>query len=305
MADNNVEIVLNKNTGNSDILTRKYFESLAVEMRLVDSDLADISMDFYGNKLDTPVMMGVIGGFSHLGEDANYKATLAAKQLNTVYWTSSHISDEELERMVKTGTKIGIVVKPFKDQEYYLSWLKKAEKAGVCAIATDIDHAYKNGEYDGQQGIMFGPKSVAELREAKQAVGIPFIAKGVLSVQDALKCREAGLDGIILSHHHNIMSYAVPPVMILPEIRKTVGKDFKVFVDCGITGGREAFKALALGADGVLTARGYMAPLAKEGSDGVVNYFHKMSADIKEYMNRTASRDLNNIDPTVIHRVPF
>ena len=305
MADNNVESVLSKNTGNSDILTRKYFESLAIEMRIVDSDLADISMDFYGNKLDMPVMMGVIGGFSHLGEDANYKATLAAKQLNTVYWTSSHIADDQLERMIKTGTRIGIVVKPFKDQDYYLSWLRKAEKEGVCAIATDIDHAYKNGEYDGQQGMMFGPKSVVELREAKQALKVPFLAKGVLSVHDALKCKEAGLDGIILSHHHNIMSYAVPPVMILPEVRKAVGKDFKVFVDCGITSGREAFKALALGADGVLTARGYMAPLAKEGSDGVVNYFHKMSADIKEYMNRTASRDLNNIDPTVIHRVPF
>lgn len=304
--DNDVQKVLNRMTGNSDVLTRKYFESLAVEMRIINSDLADVNFDFFGNKLPFPIMMGVIGGFSHLGEDANYKATLAAKELGTVYWTSSHVTDEELKRMIDSGAKVGIVIKPFKDQQYYLEWIRKAEAMGVCAIATDIDHAYnKNGGYDGQKGNIMGPKSVDELREAASSVKVPFIAKGVLSVHDALLCKEAGLSGVILSHHHNIMSSAVPPVMILPEVRKAVGDDFMVMVDCGVNSGAEAFKAIALGADAVLTARGYMAPLAKEGTEGVVQHITKMAGEFREFMNRTGSPDLKHIDSSVIHKMPF
>ncbi|MBQ6335036.1 MAG: alpha-hydroxy-acid oxidizing protein [Erysipelotrichaceae bacterium] len=305
MADNDYQTVLNRMAGNADVMTKKYYDSLAIEMRLVDSDLSNISFDFFGTKLPMPIMMGVIGGFSHLGEDANYKATLAAKELDTIYWTSSHVSDEELKRMIASGAKVGIVIKPFKDQEYFLQRCLQAQEAGVVAIACDIDHAYnKNGGYDGQRDNVFGPKTSEELKQTVETLKVPFIAKGVLSVQDALKCKEAGVSGIILSHHHNIMSFAVPPAMILPEIRKTVGEDYPVFVDCGIVSAAEAFKALALGANGVLVARAYMAPLAKEGTQGVVDFFNKMKGELREFLNRTGSKDLKHIDPSVIHQIP-
>ena len=275
-------------------------------MRIINSDLADVNFDFFGNKPPFPIMMGVIGRFTHLGEDASYKAALAARELGIVYWVSSHTSDEDLKRLVETGAMIGIVIKPFKDQQYYLDRIKKAEEMGVCVIASDIDHAYnKNGGYDGQRDDVMGPKSFEELKEAAASTKLPFIAKGVLSVHDALLCKEAGLSGIILSHHHNIMSSAVPPVMILPEVRKAVGNDFMVMVDCGVNGGAEAFKAIALGADAVLTARGYMAPLAKEGTEGVVQHITKMAGEFREFMNRTGSLDLKHIDSSVIHKMPF
>ena len=305
MADNDVQKVLNKMSGNSDVLTKKYYDSLTIEMRIIDSGLSDISYDFLGHKLPMPIMMGVVGGFHHLGEGANYKAALAAKQLDTIYWTSSHISDEELKRLIDSGCKVGIVIKPFKDMDLFLERCRRAEELGVTAIASDIDHAYnKNGEYDRQQGEAFAPRTSEELKRIVKALKVPFIAKGVLSIHDALACKEAGVSGIILSHHHNIMSFAVPPVMILPDIRKAVGEDYPVFVDCGIVSAAEAFKAIALGADCVLVARPYMAPLAKEGTEGVVEFFTKMKGEFREFMNRTGSKDLKHIDPTVVHHMP-
>ncbi|MBE6104008.1 MAG: alpha-hydroxy-acid oxidizing enzyme [Erysipelotrichaceae bacterium] len=307
MADNDVNKVLASSAGNSDVLTRKYFESLAIEMRLVDSEVADCRFDFFGNELPYPIMMGVIGGFHHLGENAMENACAAAGELNTVYWVSSHVSDEDQAKLVATGTKIAIVIKPFRDQQKFLEKIRRARELGVVAIASDIDHAYgKTGDYDQQRDDQMGPKSVAELKEAVEAAyPLPFIAKGVLSVHDALKCREAGVSGIILSHHHNIMASAVPPVMILPEVRKAVGDDYMVMVDCGINGGAEAFKAIASGADAVLTARGYMTQLAKGGKEGVVEYIRKMAGEFRSFMSRTGSRDLHSIDPTVIHKLPF
>ena len=53
-------------------------------------------------------------------------------------------------------------------------------------------------------------------------------------MKDAEKCLEAGVKGIVVSHHHGIIDYAVPPLMILPEIVRVVQKQIPVFVDCGV-----------------------------------------------------------------------
>ena len=98
-------------------------------------------------------------------------------------------------------------------------------------------------------------KTASQLKEYVAASKCPFIVKGVLSAQDAEKCVEAGVSGIVVSHHHGIMPYAVPPLMILPEIVKVTKHRIPVFVDCGIESGADVFKALALGADAVCVGR--------------------------------------------------
>ena len=50
-----------------------------------------------------------------------------------------------------------------------------------------------------------------------------------------------------------------------------------IFVDCSMDTGYDAYKALALGADAVSVGRGILAPLLKEGKDGVVNKVKRMN----------------------------
>lgn len=120
------------------------------------------------------------------------------------------------------------------------------------AVGMDIDHCfYGNGGYDVVCGLLMHAKTLEQLRQYVSTSAVPFIVKGVLSVQDAEKCAQAGVKGILVSHHHGIMPYSVPPLMVLPEIRRAVGNDMKIFVDCGIESGMDVFKALALGADAV------------------------------------------------------
>ena len=73
--------------------------------------------------------------------------------------------------------------------------------------------------------------STAELKEFIKAAKLPFVVKGVLSVHDAVKCADAGAAGIVISHHHGIMDYAAPPLMLLPKIRKAVGNDLKIYIE--------------------------------------------------------------------------
>ncbi len=290
---------------NSDVFTRKYFDSLLVEMRLVDSVLASTETEFFGEKLETPVMCGVIGGYDD--ERTLLRAhARAAKKTGTILWVNGFMEPEHVKACIdEDGAKVVQIVKPFQDNDYFISCLQEGEALGCVAVGADIDHAYKkNGTYDNMKGKDLGGKSEKELAEAVQSVNVPFIAKGVLSVSDAVKCKEAGVAGIILSHHHNIMDYSVPPLMILPEIRKAVGDDYPIYVDCGIESGADAFKALALGADGVCVARAIMKVL-RQGEDAIVDKINEINGELRTFLSRTGSPDISHIDPSVIHQIPM
>ena len=51
---------------------------------------------------------------------------------------------------------------------------------------------------------------------------------------------EDSLRGNIVRHYHGRIPYAVPPMMVLPEIKDALeGKDVKIIVDCGIATGAD------------------------------------------------------------------
>jgi isopentenyl diphosphate isomerase/L-lactate dehydrogenase-like FMN-dependent dehydrogenase len=165
----------------------------------------------------------------------------------------------------------------------------------------DIDHSFsRNGGYDVVFGNEMRPKTLEEIKSFVRATKLPFIIKGVLSEEDAGKCLEAGAGGILVSHHHGIMDYAVPPLQILPSIAKVVAKRIPIFVDCGIDRGMDIFKALALGADAACLGRSLMAPLGEGGANAVTAAMQAAATELAHTMAMTGSRDLAHIDPGVL-----
>lgn len=134
-----------------------------------------------------------------------------------------------------------------------------------------------------------------------KATQLPFILKGVLSEQDARKSIEAGAAAIVVSHHGgSVLDYAVPPLKILPRIAKVIDKKIPIFVDSGISRGTDVFKALALGADGVLLGRSVLAGHAVSGTEGVQKILEGTTEELRRVMNLTGSADLGHIDPELI-----
>ena len=169
----------------------------------------------------------------------------------------------------------------------------------------DIDHAFNgSGGYDNVLGLPMKSKSTEELADFVKAAEIPFIVKGVLSTKDAEKCLKAGCKGIQLSHHHGIMSYAVPPLMMLKEILEVVRGEIPVFIDCGIESGMDIYKCLALGARAVSVGR-HLMPLLKKGSDVTADRIKEMTGQLAATMARTGVKDLNSFDSNVIHQRKF
>ena len=291
-------------SSNSDTITRDYFDSLLLESRYIDSDLPSTKLELYGRTFDTPVMTAAL---SHLGNTAEYGMVIYAKsaaKANAVHWVGMG-EDKELEDICATGAATIKIIKPHADNKEVFRKIEHAKKAGCFAVGMDIDHAFNgSGGYDNVLGLPMKPKTVEELRDFVQAAEIPFIVKGVLSTKDAEKCLKAGCKGIQLSHHHGIMSYAVPPLMMLPEILQVTRGEIPVFIDCGIESGMDVYKCLALGATAVSVGR-HLMPLLKEGADKTAGRIKEMTGELAATMARTGVKDLNSFDSSIIHQRKF
>ncbi len=292
-------------TKDSNEITRQYFDSLLLETRYIDSDLADTKIKLFGQEFSMPVATAALSHLNNTAPDGMTKMAQGACMANALCFCGMGELDE-LKAMCASGAKVIKIVKPHENNDIIMAVLRDCQEAGAFALGMDIDHAFgSNGEYDNVLGLPLKSKSTEEMRSFVAATKLPFIVKGVLSVQDAKKALEIGAAGIIVSHHHGIMDYAVPPLMVLPEIKKAVGDKLTIFVDCCIESGMDAFKALALGADAVCVGRAIMPPLKEKGAEGVKEKLEEINRGLKATMNRTGFRNLSQIDDSVIYHKNF
>ena len=293
-----------KYTSNPDTVTRDYFDSLLLETRYVDAVIASTQFTLFGETFRTPIMTAALSHLDNTAPDGMVTYAKGAAFAGAVHWVGMG-SDEELERIVATGARSIKIIKPHADNREVLRKIEHAVKVGCFAVGMDIDHAF-NGEggYDCVFGLPMKAKSTEELAEFVSAAGVPFIVKGVLSPHDAERCVDAGCAGIVVSHHHGMMQYSVPPLMVLQDIISATGGSIPVFVDCGIESGMDAYKCLALGAKAVSVGR-HLMPLLKQGPEFVAQRINEMTAELAGVMARTGVSSLDSMDPTVIHKRTF
>lgn len=95
----------------------------------------------------------------------------------------------------------------------------------------------------------------------------PIILKGIQSVENAQKCVEVGVQGIVVSNHGGRqVDGGVSSLGMLPRIVDTVGDKIDILFDSGIRSGADIAKAMALGAQMCLVGRPYVYGLAMGGS---------------------------------------
>jgi isopentenyl diphosphate isomerase/L-lactate dehydrogenase-like FMN-dependent dehydrogenase len=284
----------NYNAGDSTRITREYLDSLLVEMRHIDAVESSTEFKLYGKTFSTPVMMAALSPQSLVEVAKGFHAA------GSLAWAGKG-GFAELEEIRTSGIDVIKILKPLKDKEEILKTIEQVEKIGCLAVGFDIDSQFgtKNKLYE-TGGISVAPKSVKEIREFVDATSLPFIIKGVLSEQDVYKCLDAGVRGIVISHHHGVVDYALPPLRILPKIAAVVRKQIPVFVDCSINRGMDAFKALALGADAVCLGRSILNPLKEKGAEGVQKLVEQVTNELKWAMAVTCSPDISHIDPSII-----
>ena len=74
----------------------------------------------------------------------------------------------------------------------------------------------------------------------------------------------------------------------------------KIFVDGGIRSGTDVFKALAMGAHGVIICRPFVTALYGGGEEGVQMYINKIGAELEDTMAMCGAHSLAEITADMI-----
>lgn len=288
-------------TGSVLKITRDYLDSLTIETRVIDSVRASTEMMLFGETFATPVMTAPLSSLGAICPNPMVELAKGARDAGAVMWVGIG-EGQELKEIIETGVKTIKIIKPYKDNKLIFAKIAEAEQYGVFAVGMDIIFSFGGNIGDSLvRPDLMGPKTLAEIKSFVQATKLPFILKGVLSEHDARKALEAGVAAIVVSHHGgSTLDYAVPPLKILPRIAKVIDGKIPIFVDSGIVRGTDVFKALALGASGVLIGRTAMAGLATGAAEGAKKIIIGTNEELRRVMSLTGSSTLQQIDSKVI-----
>ena len=298
-----------KGIGTGFIRNYQKWQELCVNMDTIcENKPVDTSFELFGHKVDIPVFAAPVGAMQlHYGDkydDLTYNDILvsACAQAGIAAFTGDGTNPAVMEAaagaLKKNGGRGVPTVKPW-NMDTIREKMELVKTADPFAIAMDIDAA----------GLPFlknltppaGSKTVEELKEIARIAGKPFILKGIMTVNGALKALEAGASGIVVSNHGGrVLDQCPATAEVLPAIADAVGGRMTVLVDGGIRTGMDVFKALALGADAVLIGRPFVNMVYGGGAEGVRVYVDKLKAELADTMAMCGAHSLSDIKRSMI-----
>lgn len=185
------------------------------------------------------------------------------------------------------------IMKPRELEEVFLS-LRRAEEAGVPAVGMDIDAA-------GLVTMAVSPKTKAEMKEIISNTSLPFIIKGIMTVDEAEIAVEVGAAALVVSNHGGrFLDHMPGTAEVLSRIATAVGGRIPVIVDGGVRTGVDVLKMLALGADAVLIGRPLVIAAYGGGVEGVALVIRRMTNELKQAMVLTGCATLSDITKDVL-----
>jgi isopentenyl diphosphate isomerase/L-lactate dehydrogenase-like FMN-dependent dehydrogenase len=130
----------------------------------------------------------------------------------------------------------------------------------------------------------------------------PFLLKGIMTVEDARRALDHGVDGIVVSNHGGRQLDGLPSaIRTLPDIVDAVDGRAEVILDGGVRRGSDVVKALALGARAVMTGRSWIWGLGAAGEAGVERVLQIFREEIDQTLALTGRPTLGDVDRSLVH----
>ena len=293
-----------KGTGTVAIRNYQKWQDVRVNLDTIcENRVPDTTCRLFGRTFHYPFFAGPVGAVNlHYGDqydDLSYNDILvrACAAGGIAAFTGDGVNPQVMRsatRAIAAANGVGVpTVKPW-DLDTLREKMALALNCGAFALAMDIDAA----------GLPFlkgcnppaGSKTTAELAEIVRAAGLPFIVKGIMTVKGARKALEAGAAAIVVSNHGGrVLDQTPATAEVLAPIADAVSGQMKILVDGGIRTGVDVFKALALGADGVLIARPFVAAVYGGEDAGVQAYIDQIGGELADTMAMCGAHTLDEI----------
>lgn len=327
--------------GSADGHTLKNNLNAYKHLQLRSRVLADLSgattrLKLLGQTLPHPYLLAPVAYQKLAHTDGELATVLGAGAVGTtmVVSTQASVSLETLAQASHAPLWFQLYIQP--DRDFTLQLMQRAQASGYKALVVTVD-APVNGVRNQEQRAKFSlPTSVSavNLRGMRQAVAqapepgagplfssgilqfapgwkdlewlisssrLPVLVKGLLTPEDALRARDAGAAGVIVSNHGGRTLDTLPATInALPAIATALNGQLPILIDGGIRRGTDAFKALALGATAILIGRPYIYGLATAGAPGVAHVLQILRSELEVCMALTGCPTLADITPSAL-----
>ena len=300
-----------KGVGDNAVRNYQKWQEIRVNMDTIhENKPIDTSVELFGRTFKYPFFAGPVGAMTlHYGEkydDLAYNNLLvdACAKGGIAAFTGDGTNAKVMEgatAAIKAAGGLGIpTVKPW-NLETIREKMELVKASGSFAVAMDIDGA----------GLPFlknltppaGSKTVAELRDLAEMAGVTFIIKGIMTRRGALKAKDAGAAAIVVSNHGGrVLDQCPATAEVLEDIVEAVGGRMKILVDGGLRSGVDVFKALAMGADGVLLGRPFVTAVYGGAAEGVQCYIDKIGGELEDTMRMCGANTISDITRDMIFR---
>lgn len=300
-----------KASGSSFIENRKSINDVKINMRVMHNVTEpDTSVELFGKIIDLPLFAAPVTGTTiNMGgkvTEKDYIDGLVKGCVNA--GTYAMVGDTAIDEFlienlecIKENNGDGIVfIKPW-DNANIISKIKLAEESGAFAVGVDIDAC---GLVTlGLYGKTVTAKTVEEIKELVNSTKLPFILKGIMTVEDAMMAVEAGVDAIVVSNHGGRVLDCTPGTAeVLPQIAEAVKGKVTILVDGGVRNGVDILKMVGLGADAVLIGRPFTTASIGGGAEGVETYVNNLKSELNNAMILTGCQTIKDIDSKVIYK---
>jgi isopentenyl diphosphate isomerase/L-lactate dehydrogenase-like FMN-dependent dehydrogenase len=263
----------------------------------------DVSTTCLGREIDSPIQAAPMTGSCYnlgggLSEEDFIDGLLhGAAQAGTLGWTGDGADpamfDSGLAAITKGRGPAVAVIKP-RAQDEIVARIRRAEQAGAAAVGVDVDGA--GLVTMAQRGQPVGPKTPQEIEALARSTELPFALKGIMTVDEAEKARDAGCAAIVVSNHGGrVLDASCGVAEVLGEIAAAVGRDVEVLADGGVRSGSDALKLLALGARSVLVGRPLVHGVCGAGAEGVRAVLDAMRQQLYQAMLLTGTATCRDV----------
>jgi len=292
---------------NYDALNR-----IQLHMRVLhDMKKPDMSVEIFGETLAMPVLSAATGGVTYnmggkMAEEDFINAILGGcRDAKTLGMAADGIGDpvETFKRRMDVlkasfGGKGMVMIKP-RTQEEIIKRVRLMEEAGAVAFGIDIDSAGRAAR--ALPGQTVEPKTLAQLRELVGCTKMPFILKGVMTVDEAELAVQAGAKGIVVSNHGGrVLDYTPGVAEVLPAIAAKVKGKVVIFADGAVRRGYDVLKLLALGADACLVGRPLVRGAHGGGREGVALMMNAIRQELMDSMVLTGTANVRNVSRSIL-----
>jgi glycolate oxidase len=291
---------------------RLAFDRIAFRPRtLIDVSTIDPSATVAGHNLRIPVFLAPMGSLQTFTPDGGAASTRAAAEFGTLHVVSS-VTEPGLQAIAEAVDYPKVYQLYIRGDwswvEEQIALIKSARYTGFCLTVDTAVQSHRDRVNLTQLGRVVptnqrDPKPAASmtweaLDRIKDAIGLPFMVKGIATAEDAAIAVEHGVDVVWVSNHGGRqLDHGRGAMDTLPEIVAAVDGKAEVVLDGGIQRGTDVIKAVALGAKAVAIGKLQGWGLAANGQAGLVRVLEILEEEVRIAMGLLGITCMDELTP--------